>query len=105
MIWCPFGSTQEARDVATRLLDEGLIACANIMPPMLSLFEWNGERGESEEVGVLFKTDTALLQEAIEKIACLHSYDSPAIMGWRVDTSTADTHAWLGSLTGKRSKK
>ena len=105
LIWCPFGSTDEARSVAAQLLDESLVACANILPPMFSLFEWHGERGESQEIGVIFKTDRALLDQAIERIACLHSYDSPAIMGWRVDASTAGVNAWLGSLTEKRSGK
>ena len=41
------------------LLDERLIACANILPAMRSLYVWHGERGEASEVGVLFKTDAA----------------------------------------------
>ena len=31
---------------------------------LLSLYEWNGERGEAAETAVVFKTDAALLDRA-----------------------------------------
>ncbi len=52
---------------------------------MLSLFDWNGERGEAREAGMLLKTDAALLDKAISRLAGLHPYDQPAIAGWRCD--------------------
>ena len=104
MIWCPFADEAEARQISTRLLDEGLIACANILPPMTSIFRWNGEASESQEVGVLMKTGAARLEDAIARLAELHSYDSPAIMGWHVDVTTPDTQSWLGQITGMGSQ-
>ncbi|HEX8058636.1 MAG TPA: divalent cation tolerance protein CutA, partial [Novosphingobium sp.] len=62
LIWCPFPDAGIAAATAKTLLDERLVACANILPAMLSLFEWNGERGEATEAGALFKTDAALLE-------------------------------------------
>ena len=49
LIWCPFPDAPSAAATAKLLLDERLVACANILPAMLSLFEWNGERGESSD--------------------------------------------------------
>ena len=100
LIWCPFPAEGEARRVAGQLLDEGLIGCANILPGMISLFQWNGERGEDTEIGVLLKTDAALLQRAVERLSQLHPYDTPAITGWRTDASSQATCNWLGGLTG-----
>lgn len=98
LIWCPFPDRDSAANAARTLLDEKLIACANIVPAMLSLFEWNGERGEQEEAGMLLKTDAALLDQAIARLASLHPYELPAIAGWRCDAASAPTIAWLGSL-------
>ncbi|MFA7602254.1 MAG: divalent-cation tolerance protein CutA [Novosphingobium sp.] len=99
LIWCPFPDAATAAATAGTLLDERLVACANIVPTMLSLFEWDGERGEASEAGALFKTDAALLDRAIARLAEEHPYDEPAILRWRCDGASPGTTAWLGALT------
>lgn len=98
LIWCPFGSEESAAAIATRLLNERLVACANILPPMRSLFVWQGALEEARESGVLFKTDAALLERAVERLAELHPYDEPAVIGWRAAAAPAGTRAWLAGL-------
>jgi periplasmic divalent cation tolerance protein len=98
LVWCPFPDDVSAADTAEILLEIGLITCANIMPGMRSIYIWNGERGDEREVGVLFKTNAAVLAAMIEKLAELHPYDEPAILGWRCDTAAPATAAWLGAL-------
>lgn len=100
LVWCPFPDEASAAAVADRLLDEKLVACANILAPIRSLYEWNGERGEAHEVPVLFKTDARLLDAAVARIAALHPYDTPAVLGWRCDAAGEATAAWLGGLAG-----
>ena len=95
LIWSPFADAESAARVAGQLLDERLVACANILPPMRSLYVWQGERGEAAEVGVLFKTDAAVLDRATARLAELHPYDTPAVLGWRADTAAKPTAEWL----------
>jgi periplasmic divalent cation tolerance protein len=97
LIWCPFADAESAARVAGQLLDERLIACANILPTMRSLYTWQGKRGEAVEVGVLFKTDGSALDRATARLAELHPYDTPAVLGWRVDTASKPTAEWLWS--------
>lgn len=101
LIWSTFASEAEAEAAVTALLDEGLIACANILPCARSIYAWNGERGEGREVGVLFKTDAAVLDRAVARLAEIHPYDTPAIVGWRADAAAPATAQWLGALAGK----
>jgi len=98
LIWCPFPDEDSAAGVATALLDEKLIACANLMGPIRALYEWNGERGDAREIGVLFKTDAALLHTAVARIAELHPYDAPAVLGWPCDAAAPATARWLAGL-------
>jgi periplasmic divalent cation tolerance protein len=98
LIWSPFADEVSAASAASTLLDEGLIACANILPPMRSLYVWQGERGEAREVGVLFKTDAALLEQATARLAAIHPYETPAVLGWLADTAAPETQEWLRSL-------
>ena len=97
LIWCPFPDEGSAAAVATQLLDEKLIACANILGAMRALYEWNGERGDAREVGVLFKTEARLLDAAVARIAELHPYETPAVLGWPCTASPA-TAEWLAGL-------
>ncbi len=98
LIWCPFPDRESAATAARILLDERLIACANLLPAMLSLYTWQGERGEDEEAGALFKTDAAVLDRAIARLEALHPYAQPTILGWRCDAASPRTAAWLASL-------
>jgi periplasmic divalent cation tolerance protein len=98
LIWSPFESEEAAAEAAARLLDEGLIACANILPGVRSLYVWRGERGEARECAALFKTDASLLADAVARLAAIHPYETPAIAGWRAEATAPSTAAWLGEL-------
>jgi periplasmic divalent cation tolerance protein len=102
LIWCPFPDRETARAIAGHLLDEGLVACANIIGEVESLFVWQGERGSAAETAVLFKTSAARLDQAVERLGKLHPYDTPAILGWRADAALPATVAWLASATQPR---
>ena len=99
LIWCPFPDRATAEEVAGQLLDEKLIACANLIDGIASLFAWNGERDTASECGALFKTNAAVLERAVARLEELHPYDDPAVMGWRVDAPGQATAAWLAGET------
>ena len=98
MIWCPFPDEDSAASVASMLLDEKLIACANLLAPMRSMYEWNGERCDAREIGVVFKTHASLLNIAVARIAELHPYETPAVLGWRCDEASPTAASWLQGL-------
>ena len=99
LIWSPFDTKDDARAAARILLDEGLIACANLIASVESLFVWQGEVQTNAECGALFKTDAALLATAVARLETVHPYDTPVIMAWNADEAGKATEAWLGMLT------
>lgn len=101
LAWPPFPDEAAARAAVQTLLEERLIACANILPPMTSVFEWEGKLDESSEVGVLFKTSAALLEPLVERLGECHPYDTPAVIGWRCDAAAPATLAWLEDVLGR----
>lgn len=98
LIYCPFPDRPSAREASATLLDEGLVACSNILGPIESHFLWEDRLETAEEVGVIFKTQEPSLKDAIERLGELHPYDIPAIIGWNCDVVHPSTAMWLGSL-------
>ncbi|MDA7787627.1 divalent-cation tolerance protein CutA [Sphingomonadaceae bacterium] len=95
MIWCPFPDETIAEAVAGTLVEEKLVACANILGAMKSVFAWEGKLQTSSECGVLFKSSSAGLARAVQRIEELHPYDTPAIMGWNCGGAPARTKDWI----------
>ncbi|MEE4201250.1 divalent-cation tolerance protein CutA [Erythrobacter sp.] len=95
LVWCPFPDIEAAQDCAAQLLGERLIACANILPAMQSVYEWEDAIERGEEVGVLFKSTADRLDRLTQRLGELHPYDTPAVLGWRCDSAHPATLGWL----------
>jgi periplasmic divalent cation tolerance protein len=95
LIYTALPDAATAREIAGSLLDERLIACANILGPMESVFVWDGRRDSASETAVLFKTDERRMAAAVDRLGALHPYDTPAIVGWLCEEAHAATLGWL----------
>ena len=100
LIWCPFPDKESARRATANMLEEKLIACANIFPAIESVFEWEGSVSDAQEVAVLFKTTSSKLNQAIAHLGDCHPYDTPAIIGWTCEAAHPLTLTWLGEIVG-----
>lgn len=98
LIWCPCPDAETAQKLAETLLSEKLIACANILPHIISVFEWNGKANSEAEAAMMLKTSADLLDKATARLGECHPYDTPAIVGWVCDTAHPDTLNWLGGV-------
>jgi periplasmic divalent cation tolerance protein len=82
LIYTLFGDVEEARRVSALLIAEKMAACANMLAPCTSLYEWQGEVREETEFPVLFKTIETRRIQLMARLAELHRYDIPAILCW-----------------------
>src|SRR5206468_781779 len=94
---CP--TDAEARAIAAALLDARLIACANIMAPHTSLYEWQGKREEGTEVATIMKSRAALFNAIRDKILSLHSYDYPCIVSLPIADGHPEFLRWIDAQT------
>ncbi len=69
----------EARTIAQQLVKKRLAACCNIIPEIVSIYEWKSSLQEDKEVLLLAKTTKERATELIDCVAKLHSYDCPCI--------------------------
>lgn len=101
LVWCPFPDRASAEAVAGRLLEERLIACANLAEGLTSLFAWQGEASSATECGALFKTDASRTEELVARLVALHPYETPAVMGWPCPVTPDATRDWIRSVVAQ----
>jgi periplasmic divalent cation tolerance protein len=93
-------SREEAEKIVQRLLEEKLIACANIISPVHSLFWWQGKIDQAQEHLILMKTRRDLFEKLTEIVKSLHSYTVPEIIAIPIIEGSADYMAWLNESLG-----
>lgn len=73
-------SKQQAQEIAKSLLEQKLIACANILPEIESHYMWKGQPEHSQESLLLIKSESHLQAKIEQSIQALHSYDCPCVV-------------------------
>ena len=81
--------------LARALLDERLIACANVVPGVTSLYRWQGEVREEGESLVVMKTRAELVPRLVARIPELHPYELPEVLALRVDHGLPAYCRWV----------
>ncbi len=85
----------EAEKISQTLLDERLIACANIVNPVASCFLWQDRIDRAEECLVLMKTRKDLFAELAVRVKALHSYEVPEVLALPVVDGSGEYLAWM----------
>ncbi|HEU5457605.1 MAG TPA: divalent-cation tolerance protein CutA [Terracidiphilus sp.] len=92
----------EAARLARSLVEEGLAACATILPGAQSIYHWEGKVEHAAEVLVLIKTRTPQLEALEARLHALHSYLTPEFLVLPVEAGSAGYLEWLQSSLGPR---
>lgn len=83
------------REIASTLLEERLIACANLGAGVVSLFRWKGDvQSEQEAIGVL-KTTADRIEALRERFLELHPYEVPEFLVLPVSEGSRDYVDWV----------
>ena len=80
IVFITAGSREEAVKIVRTLLEEKLIACANIIDAVSSFFWWRGKIEEEKEVLAIMKSHEKLFKKLSKRAAELHNYDVPEIL-------------------------
>ena len=95
LIYITAANADEAKTIARALVEERLAACANILGAMTSIYRWQGEIHEDQEVAMIIKTQTSLTAKAITRIKELHGYDCPCAVALAVDGGNPEFLDWI----------
>lgn len=86
---------KEATKIVQCLLEERLIACANIIGPVSSLFWWKDKIDEATEFLVLMKSHSRLFDKLSKRVKGMHSYEVPEIVALSILKSSPSYLNWL----------
>lgn len=96
-VTCP--SVQVAKAIATKAVQNKVAACGNIIPGMISVYEWQGKIEEEQEVSLILKSQSHLSEDLIKLVKENHPYDVPCILVLPVQTGNSDFLTWLKEQT------
>jgi periplasmic divalent cation tolerance protein len=88
------------RRLARALLEERLVACANLVPGVTSLYRWEGEVQEDDEVLLVMKTRSGLVPRLSARIPELHPYELPEVLALGVTDGLPAYCRWVLDETG-----
>ena len=92
--------SDEAGNLARRLVEERLVACASLIPGVHSIFHWQGEVCDEEEVIVWMETGAEHVDAATGRLRALHPYDVPKILVIEPERCNDDYRTWLQTVLG-----
>ncbi len=68
LIYATVSNKEEAKRIASAIIEERLVACVNILPGMESIYHWQGKVENDSEVVLIAKTKSILVPELTERI-------------------------------------
>ncbi|MBX3515275.1 MAG: divalent-cation tolerance protein CutA [Xanthobacteraceae bacterium] len=95
LVYTTYPSLVEAERAGRLLVEKGLAACVNILPQMRSIYRWQGEVEQAEEVVMIIKTRDAQKDAVGTEVKRGHSYDTPAILFLPAEGGDADYVQWI----------
>ena len=99
VIFVTSGSSKEALKIGKTLVEDELVACANIIPQVRSIFHWKGEICDESEILLIMKSKAALFEKIVERVIELHSYEVPEIISLPILSGSKDYLHWIAEVT------
>ena len=90
-----FANEADAARVARVLVEERLIACANVLPGARSIYRWKDGVADEREVVVLMKTHKQDWAALLSRLHELHPYETPELVALRIAAGAPKYMAWL----------
>lgn len=99
LVFCSCPDADTARRLATVLVEARLAACASVLPPMRSVYRWQGTVEQAEEVLLLAKTTADRVPALTERLRTLHPYELPEIVAVETAAGLPAYLDWVAAAT------
>lgn len=83
------------------LVEERLAACVNLLPPMDSVYRWEGQVEHETERQVIIKTSRERVVALWDRIRELHPYETPEFVVLSIQDGSDAYLRWIGESTSE----
>ena len=101
IVLCTCPDEQTATIIADKLVEEGMAACVNIVPGIMSVFQWQGTIEHDDELLLIIKSRQDCYLELEVMIQELHPYELPEIIAVSIERGLSGYLEWIDQSTGK----
>lgn len=86
---------ESAKKIAKALVDRKLAACVNILPHVLSIYEWEGNVNEDSELLLMIKTTTVNVDQLTKFVRENHPYSVAEVISVKIDNGNPSYLDWV----------
>lgn len=95
IVLCTCPNNQVAHQLASRLVEDKLAACVNIISGVKSIYRWQGKIETDDEVQLVIKSKKQLFNPLADKINLLHPYDVTEVIALDIQQGNQAYLTWL----------
>ena len=95
LVYVTVETYSEAINIGRSVVTARLAACANVLNHVKSIYWWDGDIQESDEIVLLLKSRSSLIEPLIEKVRAVHSYDCPCIVVLPIEGGNPQYLEWI----------
>ncbi|MBO0862168.1 MAG: divalent-cation tolerance protein CutA [Chloracidobacterium sp.] len=92
---------EDGERLARLLIENALAACVQILPPMISIYRWQGAVERATEILLLIKTTRPAYQRLETMIKENHPYQTPEIIALPVEAGLGEYLSWLAAALAR----
>lgn len=98
VVWTTVPGAEAAAELGRQLVEDGLVACAQVDGGIRSFYRWEGEIQDDSETRLTLKTRRACWPQLRDRLGELHPYSVPQIVA--VDAEAAAAYGqWVEEST------
>jgi periplasmic divalent cation tolerance protein len=99
IVFCTCPSDDIAKLIATALVKNKLAACVNVIPNVVSVYQWDNQIMCDNEVKLVIKSTAKLFPLIESNIKTLHPYDTPEIIAMNIQQGNEEYLHWINEST------
>ena len=90
----------DCRAFGRTVVEDRLAACVNILPPMESVYRWEGRVEQETERQIVIKTSRDRIVALWDRIREMHPYETPEFVVLSIQDGSDAYLRWIGESTG-----
>ena len=97
VIFCSVPSREVGVSISRLLVQQSLVACAQIVPEITSIYMWENKICEESECLLVLKTIESKYKDVEQIITINHPYEIPEILGFDTNFISSKYRVWMDS--------